>query len=213
MLARRQLPALLLPIKPLRAAPRVLPVAAVGAAAALLAPLAARVATLSRGAVELRAGAGGAVLGALAGDAPPPHPALLPFAGFPFGMGAAELRHWLQSDDGRALWDAGFAACGLRAWPVAVATRAAAPPHGTTIELRLSGRRDAGLEEMLAAACDAGLEAPTCPGPATHPTTPESIACWLHDRFATPEARRLGVAERYAAARIAALSAGNFSRD
>jgi hypothetical protein len=212
MLARRQLPALLLPIKPLRVAPRVLPVAAIGAAAVLLAPLAARVAALSRGAVQLRAGAGGAVLGALAGDVPPPHPALLPFAGFPFGMGAAELRHWLRSGDGMALWDAGFAACGLRAWPIAVVTRGGASPHGTVVELQLGGPRDAALEEMLAAACDSDFEFTTYMCAAAHPATPESIACWLQDQLATPEARRMRVAERYVAARISALANGGVSR-
>lgn len=221
MLARRQLPLLVPAFKPLRAAardealpttPRVLQVSPIGAAGALLAPLAARVAALSGGAVELREGSGGALLGALVEDAAP-HPALLPFAGFPFGMTAAELRHWLGTADGAALWTAGFAAEGAQAWPVCVVTRqaiGAAPVHGAVIELRLGAPVDPALVRLFAAACDAKLAAPPWPPASRSFGTPGEAANWLRSRFETPPARALRVAERFVCARISACFAGNF---
>src|SRR3954468_6115815 len=219
MLVRRQLPALLLAFKPLRAAAcitppgamrRVLHVAPVGAAATLLAPLAARIAALSGGAVELREGAGGAVLGALAGDAPAPHPALLPFAGFPFGMGAAELRHWLGTADGAALWRSGFAACGAQAWPVAVATRRGgnAPAYGTAGEVQLRAAPEPALGALLARACDAHLEAPPWPAAPGALRDPQAAAVWLRMQLDTPDANKFHAAERFVAGRIAALASG-----
>ncbi|MBC4016292.1 hypothetical protein ACFQU2_03710 [Siccirubricoccus deserti] len=278
MLRRRHLPGLVLPVTAARAPATALQVAP--AAAALtpwLRALARRVATLSGGACTLVPGPGGAVLGSLGFGPVSLGAALEPFAGFPFGMGAGELAHWLGTADGAALWRSGFALRGLHAWPCAIiafpglveggcapegsaelgglrlecrgdgvlglglrdcgavpvagggAARLAmppggagwrlCPPFGTVLELALPAAAIAELEphvlavlrrasaDTLAASMRAPL--PTSGSlPAAAAILAGRMAARLGDCLGAPEAVELRVAERYAAARLAAMRAG-----
>ncbi|MCO6418396.1 hypothetical protein JYK14_19830 [Siccirubricoccus sp. KC 17139] len=215
MLRRRHLPALAMPVTAARAGLTLLGIRVAPGAEAAFAALAARLQDTS---LRLVPGAAGEC-GALAFGARPAGPALLPFAGFPCGMAAAELRHWLGTADGQALWAAGFARRGLHAFPLAAVTRAAPPDspapgcaHGAVVELALPPAVLAGLP----AACRAALEAacaaawaaaetlPTVPALAP-PAAAESVQRWWAMVTAAPEATALRLAERYRAARLAAL--------
>jgi hypothetical protein len=220
------------------------------------------------------------VLGGLAFGPASLGAALEPFAGFPFGMGAGELAHWLGTADGMALWRSGFALRGLHAWPCAiiafpglvqggrgmdgaadlgglrlecrgdgvlgrglracgavpVAGGGAArlmmppgggdgwrlcPPFGTVLELALPTAAAAALgprvQAVLGRACaDAVTASLRAARPDAGPLPPAAailagrMAGQLGDCLAAPEVVGLRVAERYAAARLAAMRAGTW---
>ncbi|WP_149535798.1 hypothetical protein [Siccirubricoccus phaeus] len=225
MLRRRHLPVLALPVTAARADAAPPGIRVAPGAEAAFAALAARLAGTGMALRPVPGEMGEWVpgeagqCGALAFGPLPASPALLPFGGFPCGMAAAELRHWLGIAAGQELWAAGFAREAKRAFPLAVVTRAAradspAPGllHGAVIELALPQARFAALpaaaQAALEAACAACWAAAPLPEPEPLPAPPaaaEAMRRWWAEVTAASEARALGLAERYRAARIAAV--------